>query len=367
MSCVSDGSKASVEQSSRRVFHTLDALRGIAALLVMIRHSGWLLIGKLDFAESHLAVDLFFLMSGVVLAHSYEQRLLSGQSPWRFIALRYYLVFAKHDPSRASGSRELVGLVLALLMLPSFGFPFLLLPRWSLAFELFINAAYGFFIRRLTTPVLTACVGFAALGLVFVEFHEGTIDVGWMTNALYAGFFRVVFSFFAGVLIVRKFSVKSTHRPMAAWLCVAAVTALLTVTFPIPRPLFELAVVIIAFPVIVTLAMRFEVSRMTQRIFSFLGVTSYAVYVLHDPLIPMFYAMAAHFGRFSGATITRYSGVPFILTVVLVSWILDRLYDQPVRAYLQALLRTQPSRTSGARVFLQSRLRTALRPLRARD
>ena len=87
MSCVSDGSKASVEQSSRRVFHTLDALRGIAALLVMIRHSGWLLIGKLDFAESHLAVDLFFLMSGVVVAPANQPSLRSGESPWGVIAL----------------------------------------------------------------------------------------------------------------------------------------------------------------------------------------------------------------------------------------------------------------------------------------
>lgn len=46
----------------------LDALRGVAAVSVMLFHisNGWLPYG-------YLAVDMFFMLSGFVLAFSYEQ------------------------------------------------------------------------------------------------------------------------------------------------------------------------------------------------------------------------------------------------------------------------------------------------------
>jgi peptidoglycan/LPS O-acetylase OafA/YrhL len=64
-------------------FHLLDALRGIAALLIVFYHVVKLLpfyhvtkllphSGSLD---TYLAVDFFFCLSGFVIAFSYEQRL----------------------------------------------------------------------------------------------------------------------------------------------------------------------------------------------------------------------------------------------------------------------------------------------------
>ncbi len=58
-------------------YHTLDGMRGIAAIFVMLFHyfasSGqkWLMNG-------FIAVDFFFVLSGFVVLHSYGQKLLSG-------------------------------------------------------------------------------------------------------------------------------------------------------------------------------------------------------------------------------------------------------------------------------------------------
>ena len=69
--------------SGRVHFPALDGLRGMAALAVLVLHlpplSGFVF-------HAYLAVDLFFIMSGFVIAHAYEERLLGGWSPGAFIS-----------------------------------------------------------------------------------------------------------------------------------------------------------------------------------------------------------------------------------------------------------------------------------------
>ena len=68
-------------------YEILDGMRGIAALLVLTRHTTEFWTFTLH--HSYLAVDLFFLLSGFVLASSYDislrDRVLSVR---RFIFLR---------------------------------------------------------------------------------------------------------------------------------------------------------------------------------------------------------------------------------------------------------------------------------------
>ena len=67
----------------------LDALRGIAALVVFAHHLLGLygiVIGKL---AAELSVDLFFMLSGFVLARTYEVRFDRELSPKAFVVARY--------------------------------------------------------------------------------------------------------------------------------------------------------------------------------------------------------------------------------------------------------------------------------------
>jgi peptidoglycan/LPS O-acetylase OafA/YrhL len=64
--------------AGKQFFTALEALRGIAAIMVMFLHTGGTL-GPIPANISYLAVDLFFLLSGVVLTNSYEKRLIAGQ------------------------------------------------------------------------------------------------------------------------------------------------------------------------------------------------------------------------------------------------------------------------------------------------
>src|SRR5476649_797527 len=68
-------------------FDLLDGLRGVAAIAVMLhhytQHTGW------DwFGGAWVAVDLFFVLSGFVIAHSYSKKILNGISFRDFTSVR---------------------------------------------------------------------------------------------------------------------------------------------------------------------------------------------------------------------------------------------------------------------------------------
>src|SRR4051812_23930437 len=86
---------AQQRSSKHSRFLTLDALRGVAALIVFIRHSGPQFgLSAVEYSASHMAVDLFFVLSGFVLANAYESKLVDGTlGVSRFMLLRYIRLF----------------------------------------------------------------------------------------------------------------------------------------------------------------------------------------------------------------------------------------------------------------------------------
>ncbi|MEO6388113.1 MAG: acyltransferase [Croceibacterium sp.] len=79
-------------------FVALDSLRGLAALSVLLFHTGnfGLIAGLAVFQHSWLLVDFFFVLSGFVIAASYGDRLAQGFSRGKFLALRLGRVVPLH-------------------------------------------------------------------------------------------------------------------------------------------------------------------------------------------------------------------------------------------------------------------------------
>ena len=95
----------------RRAFHTLDGLRGVAALLVVSRHAGPLGAG-VSFPESFLAVDLFFLLSGFVIAYAYDGRLARPGFAGQFLGIRLIRLYPLYLLGIAVGACYRLGSVL---------------------------------------------------------------------------------------------------------------------------------------------------------------------------------------------------------------------------------------------------------------
>src|ERR1700678_383797 len=79
-------------------FVTLEPLRGIAALIVVVYHAVWLnpLTDSRFFTNGALMVDFFFVLSGFVICHSYGDRLSSVRDIGRFLWLRLGRLYPLH-------------------------------------------------------------------------------------------------------------------------------------------------------------------------------------------------------------------------------------------------------------------------------
>jgi len=342
--------------SPTRRFDTLDAMRGVAAIAVVTTHAEPFL-GGVPLPNGSLAVDLFFLLSGFVLTHAYSERLDADASAGGFLGIRLvrlwplYMVGAVLGSllfalQLATGAWELgvAGSVLAVvslwLMMPSpipnrFDEVFLINgPRWSLFYELAVNVLMAVswkFLRpnrRLIPAVLLLGVILAA-----TMRHYHTVELGWSSRTLVAGFARVSFPFFAGVLIYRlhgSVQVKSRAAILLPLLLLPTFAIL-----PHREVAYALACILVVFPVLVFLGARFQPP--TPRISRMLGELSYPLYIIHVPLL----GLAELALRLSGRSPQQgqpYVGILLLAAIIALSLVLARKYDPAARRSLAAMV-----------------------------
>jgi peptidoglycan/LPS O-acetylase OafA/YrhL len=345
-------------QKSRQQFHALDGLRGVAAVAVLERHGSELFGGSV-LPNSYLAVDLFFALSGFVLAHAYEHRLAREMSVGGFMAarlLRLYPLYLLGLVAAAtlavldqaffnadmSGSTLAASIVLGLLFLPTppqistdaFAFP-LVGPAWSLFYELVINALYALVIGFLTNRVLLAIVAAAGIALIASTVHYGTLDVGWSWDNFAGGFARVGFSFFAGVALYRCRPDGMPALRHIAWPCILGLVAVFAAPVPAwASSAFDLLAVFILFPLLVWTASGAAANVASIRLFSFLGTASYAVYVLHVPALNWLHKVWPKLSATPLEELAPWAGYAFVLLFVPLCWLLDQRFDAPVRRWV---------------------------------
>lgn len=80
-------------QPSGYTFVVLDALRGLAAGVVVLSHASLVLFGFGGIQNAGLAVDFFFMLSGFVLTHAYRAKLNGGDYVRTFLFRRVVRLF----------------------------------------------------------------------------------------------------------------------------------------------------------------------------------------------------------------------------------------------------------------------------------
>lgn len=338
-------------------FSTLDGLRGIAALAVLQYHV-YELFG-FQFQSSYLAVDLFFVLSGLVLARAYEQKIRKGMSAGQFMLariIRLYplyiagtivgvsFVFASSFLGVSDNSFLYLGfaILLAIFFLPTPPgilaenldlFPFNY-PAWSLFFELVANLFFAMTVPVLTTRVLISLVGVGAILVIWSALQFGGLNSGFNWNNFSGGLGRVIFSFFFGVLLYR-YPLNWQGSGRHTGLCIAVLISIFCM--PVSesyRLVFDLLVVFFVFPVLAALSAASEGGYRTRQCFFLLGNLSYAIYAVHAPLA--WWAMGIS-SKVAGVQLTQLapaSGICFAVAICVIGWTLDRYYDSPVRRIL---------------------------------
>lgn len=285
--------------ASRDRMPGLDALRGVAALMVLLFHTRGLVLPNAVLSHGYLAVDLFFVISGLVLARAHDAPLAAGggREFMRRRLIRLYpmvllglglgaavMLAAGRDPATVA-----LLAVLGVLFVPFTGandiFP-LNGPQWSLFWELAVNLLYAAIAPRLTFRrlILLTVVGGVLHTILALRF--GTGSLGPLAGDWWGGAPRVVFGFFAGVLLARLLERGRLKIPAPPiWVHLALLVAILTAPIPAAgRAAFDLVAVLVALPLLVGSAARAEVGGL-RPLLDGLAAISYALYALHIPLL----------------------------------------------------------------------------------
>ncbi|WP_337847483.1 acyltransferase [Sphingomonas sp.] len=259
----------------KRQFVAIEGLRGLAAISVIGVHAATL-FGALVPAHGYLAVDFFFILSGIVMAASYDARFADGALDLRrFAAMRLIRLM----PTIAAATLIAALLSAAILMtgrgdgvIPfdsigaiavSAGLTMVLVPQpwvdgrnyyplngpfWSLAFELLVNIVFAAFWRWLHGARLIAVLAVLAAGVVLLTPAEGSFEQGFAIEHAALAACRAGFGFFAGVALARiesRLPVRSTAAVLAA-----AGALVLLFWAPVAWFGFDTAVVLLLFPVL---------------------------------------------------------------------------------------------------------------------
>ncbi len=353
-------------------YDTLDTLRGVAAVMVMLFHLASRQKTEHLLPHGYLAVDFFFILSGVVLAHAYEGRFGQGLDGRGFVLRRlirlYPLVLAGAllgllvrlarylvDPASVDPLAQVLvaGLLNAALVPMPYGseltgralFP-TDGPLWSLFFEVLANMAWvALLVRRKTRLLLVVLLAAALLDAYCIR-HYGTANVGSDRDTFFAALPRVTYGFVAGVLLYR---LRHHMRPLTGHWVAPVLGALLILAVlpaqatPAHTAWWDMACVFVILPTIVCVGMAPSNGQPASQVGGVLGRWSYPLYVLHYPALVAVIEIAK--GQFPNAP-QSVVGVAAVAAALAVAWVVLVVYDEPVREALTRRLLAGQGRRS---------------------
>jgi len=349
-------------------FAGLDLLRGVAALSVLLIHSwpmpfsAWQPAFDNPFPRAYLAVDLFFVLSGFVIAHAYRARLGSPAQLKQYCLARLIRLYPLYCAATLLAVLEMLASLLlghgvdpritpghlgasfatAVLFLPTprswSVWPQLLFPlaftAWSLFWELLVNLLYGLAAPRLggLRSCVPLVVGALLLGLAVIS--HGSADLGGFWPGAWGGGARALFSFFAGGAL---FELRSSHRaPWIPALLLVLMVLLVMVPGRFGGEIYDLVCIVLLFPLLVWLGAEAAMGRRVRSAAILAGYLSYPVYLLQGPLLWAFPPVSARLNWAFSSNLAREVAVQIYPAIIVAcSWAIARGFDSPIRNWLQ--------------------------------
>lgn len=395
--------KQSLSKISR--FHSLDALRGIAALSVVFWHwqhffysgttPGSFDVERLPFfdwafifyTKGWLAVDLFFSLSGFIFYWLYSKPVAEGAiSPGQFALLRISRLYPLHLATLlfvgmsqfwllcAGGSyfvyptNDAKHFLLNLLFVSSWGFESSYSfngPIWSVSVEVLLYMIFFGFCRLL--PIRAIGLGLISVGgfIVYLEYNPA---IG-----------RGIISFFLGgcVYVAYQAIVNSRHARLTAILATALMVCAWTATLIVASPAAKFAIpdmtsplllwhlepsvkwvlqrastvwpVLVLFPLtILSLALTETLRGTLGRRLSILGDISYSSYLLHFPLQILFFVVIEKMGWAPSVYYSPWFMGLFFAVLIATCLISYRFFEVPAQQFLRRSVRTRQLSARGA-------------------
>ena len=303
-----------MKQHGRYAF--LDGLRGLAAFSVLLshftQHAGTVQL----FASAGLAVDMFFCLSGFVIAHAYQGRLELGMGLGAFMRKRFSRLYPAYLVSCCLGVLALVvkylcaqttfrpGQIAVAALLNTLYLPFPVPhevqvwnnripgslfpvddPAWSLFFELAANILF-FFVVRGGRMFLWVVVTLSVPALMIATKMYG-VEPGWGLGNALGGLPRVCFGFFAGVALWHGRHALRFLPQVPAWALILSLALFLSVPHNSWYGRFWLGSTLVYVPLLIGAGACCTLPEggLGERLAQYWGNLSYPLYCVHFPIL----------------------------------------------------------------------------------
>jgi peptidoglycan/LPS O-acetylase OafA/YrhL len=366
-------------QPTHKYLSNLTPLRGIAALWVVVFHFSEIVAKfvstdrSLLLSKGYLMVDLFFIMSGFIICHVYQENFQSGFSGYnfrRFIVARFARVYPLHFITLLLSIAIFVpmfgwdplfdnprAIPTNLLLIHSFGIHKLFnwnVPSWSISAEWWAYMVFpllAIFIYRKKGMAVILLALFVVLAYLSIMFwiprvnafdpsspHRQNLDVTFDY-----GFLRGLAGFISGMILYKAYEIglfrKIFQKDILAFIIITA--SILCMHFGWND----------GFDIILFIAIVFAFalnngrlhSMCNSRIAQYLGKISYSIYLMQlFPLIPLWTGIKLPglvYGK-NSATTSFWIGAGYCLIyIVLVIAVASLTYftiEKPCRKYINA-------------------------------
>ncbi len=280
----------------------LDGLRGIAAFMIMFYHLDIVYRVHGHFVRGYLFVDMFFLLSGFVLAVSTEKKLNAGIGAFEFTRSRFVrlwplvavgagvAVVRAFAIGLADPLTLLIWLALDLAMIPSLtgSGPFYRFngPQWTLFYELLANFLHALVLKRVPTRAMLVLALVMGAWLIYTVQRHGSDTMGvdaptWKT--WWMALPRVGFSYVLGVWFGRKYKDGMRSPGLPWWLATVlpVLTIVLVPVLPLSRVNGDLVFVMLFLPAIMWVVAMSQPPQALKAPMEWLGNFSLPLYCVH--------------------------------------------------------------------------------------
>jgi peptidoglycan/LPS O-acetylase OafA/YrhL len=296
-------------------FYALDGLRGLAAVAIMLGHYTHFFLPHWV-KNSSGAVDLFFVLSGFVIVHSYGQKIMNGMKLSEFVLIRFIRLaplnvmgilialatFALMHPAMAkhysiTAPAFFKAIFLGIGFIPyenSYGWPYgnyaeiggvfpLNMPAWSSSFGLLAGIACFFYIAiAKKLPSLRFCLTCFGIFAVTILLSQN-INPGWSSGQFLLGLIRVMGDFFVGALIFKMSMTSSLLKSVIACASFISVFCL----FVVGNTAAVIVNILVLIPLLIWSMRTVSLHGNIKQLCKGLGLISFPLYIIHIPIITL--------------------------------------------------------------------------------
>jgi exopolysaccharide production protein ExoZ len=341
-------------------FNGIQALRFVAALLVVITHSTYYTHERLNpevtvWDAGTAGVDIFFVISGFVIviasrrligrpggARQFSARRLIRIVPVYWVATTINLAVLLVAPGEVlHSSLDWWNIISSYAFLPSVNAEGKIEPLlgvgWTLTFEMFFYAVFALalLLRRNIYRFVGAVMVLCALGSLWVQ-------PDWPAISFYLS--PRVLEFYFGMLLALWSAHRRLPRGVAIGCLIAGFVVLLAGSeFLPPLPLLIRKGIPAVLIVAAVISLEPWAGHRVPRSLIFLGGASYSIYLFHPMVAPIVPAVLNRIGA-DGTAVSVLSVLGAIVLSTAAACGLHMLVERPVTTYLNARLRRSERR-----------------------